>query len=155
MRQEIAKGILQQLGEPGAFTRVPKALRRRKARNSARIVEARHGKLWPSSHWRDPARTRVWLWPCRSEDWWQRLRQKPVRPRLERMFLESRQAVSSPKQRTGWANMVDKTARTSQRQRLTRKQRKELGRRIWSNHPGLEVVHRDAAGIDIEVRSIM
>jgi len=34
-------------------------------------------------------------------------------------------------------------------QRLTRKQRRELGRRIWSEHPGLEVVHRDAAGIDI------
>jgi transposase len=46
--------------------------------------------------------------------------------------------------------MTDKTtARTSQMQRLTRKQRKELGRRIWSGHPGLEVVHRDAAGIDI------
>ena len=36
--------------------------------------------------------------------------------------------------------------------RLTRKQRKELGRRIWSEHPGLEVVHRDAAGIDIGSR---
>jgi transposase len=33
--------------------------------------------------------------------------------------------------------------------RLTRKQRKDLGRKIWSEHPGLEVVHRDAAGIDI------
>ena len=46
--------------------------------------------------------------------------------------------------------MADNTrARTSQMQRLTRKQRRELGRRIWSEHPGLEVVHRDAAGIDI------
>jgi transposase len=46
--------------------------------------------------------------------------------------------------------MADKTtARTSQMGRLTRKQRKDLGRRIWSEHPGLEVVHRDAAGIDI------
>jgi transposase len=46
--------------------------------------------------------------------------------------------------------MADKiTATTSQKQRLTRKQRKELGRRIWTEHPGLEVVHRDAAGIDI------
>jgi transposase len=41
------------------------------------------------------------------------------------------------------------TARTRPTQRLTRKQRRELGRRIWSKHPGLEVVHRDAAGIDI------
>jgi transposase len=41
------------------------------------------------------------------------------------------------------------TAKTRQTQRLTRKQRKELGRRIWSEQPGLEVVHRDAAGIDI------
>jgi transposase len=32
---------------------------------------------------------------------------------------------------------------------MTRKQRKELGRRLWSTNPGLEVVHRDAAGIDI------
>src|SRR3974377_2162654 len=36
--------------------------------------------------------------------------------------------------------------------RLTRKQRKDLGRKIWSDHPGLEVVHRDAAGIDIGSR---
>lgn len=36
--------------------------------------------------------------------------------------------------------------------RLTRKQRKELGRRIWSEQPGLDVVHRDAAGIDIGSR---
>ncbi|MBM3756080.1 MAG: IS110 family transposase [Acidobacteria bacterium] len=33
--------------------------------------------------------------------------------------------------------------------RLTRKQKKDMGRRIWSANPGLEVVHRDAAGIDI------
>jgi transposase len=32
--------------------------------------------------------------------------------------------------------------------RLTGKQKKELGRRIWSGNPGLDVVHRDAAGID-------
>lgn len=32
---------------------------------------------------------------------------------------------------------------------LTRKQKKDLGRRIWSTNPGLEVVHRDAVGIDI------
>src|ERR1700723_1910928 len=44
------------------------------------------------------------------------------------------------------------TAKTSRTQRLTRKQRKQLGRRIWSDHPGLEVVHRDAAGIDIGSR---
>jgi transposase len=36
--------------------------------------------------------------------------------------------------------------------RLTRKQRKDLGRRIWSDRPGLDVVHRDAAGIDIGSR---
>ena len=36
--------------------------------------------------------------------------------------------------------------------RLTRKQRRELGRQIWSGSPGLEVVHRDAAGIDIGSR---
>lgn len=32
---------------------------------------------------------------------------------------------------------------------LTRKQKKDLGFRIWSTTPGLEVVHRDAVGIDI------
>jgi len=36
--------------------------------------------------------------------------------------------------------------------RLTRKERKELGRRIWNANPGLDVVHRDAAGIDIGSR---
>lgn len=36
--------------------------------------------------------------------------------------------------------------------RLTRKQKKDLGRRIWSDNPGLEVVHRDGAGIDIGSR---
>src|SRR5712671_1113621 len=36
--------------------------------------------------------------------------------------------------------------------RLTRKQRRELGRQMWSGNPGLEVVHRDAAGIDIGSR---
>jgi len=37
-------------------------------------------------------------------------------------------------------------------QRMTRRQRRELGRRIWSDNPGLEVMHRDAAGIDIGSR---
>ena len=36
--------------------------------------------------------------------------------------------------------------------RLTWRQKKDLGRRIWSDSPGLEVVHRDAAGIDIGSR---
>jgi transposase len=36
--------------------------------------------------------------------------------------------------------------------RLTRKQKKELGRQIWSGSPGLEVVHRDAAGIEVGSR---
>lgn len=36
--------------------------------------------------------------------------------------------------------------------RLTRKQWKDLGRKIWSDRPGLEVMHRDAAGIDIGSR---
>jgi len=41
---------------------------------------------------------------------------------------------------------------SSQRGRLTRKQRKQWGRRLWSDNPGLEVIHRDAAGIDIGSR---
>jgi len=31
----------------------------------------------------------------------------------------------------------------------TRKERKLLARQIWSDKPGLEVVHKDAAGIDV------
>jgi len=44
------------------------------------------------------------------------------------------------------------TAEGGKDQRLTRRQRRELGRRIWSDHPGLEVAHRNAAGIDIGSR---
>jgi len=44
------------------------------------------------------------------------------------------------------------TAESGNGKRLTRQQRKELGRRIWSGNPGLEVVHRDAAGIAIGSR---
>src|SRR2546425_6612580 len=33
--------------------------------------------------------------------------------------------------------------------KLNRKQRKELGRRLYSDNPGLEVVHPNAAGIDV------
>lgn len=43
-------------------------------------------------------------------------------------------------------------AESSQPKRLTRKQRKDVGRQIWSGSPGLEVVHRNAAGIDIGSR---
>jgi transposase len=46
----------------------------------------------------------------------------------------------------------DKATKSDARKRLTRQERKKLGRRIWSNDPGLEVVHRDAAGIDIGSR---
>ena len=44
------------------------------------------------------------------------------------------------------------TTESSKDRRLTRKQKKELGRQIWSGSPGLDVVHRDAAGIDIGSR---
>src|SRR5947207_6067677 len=33
--------------------------------------------------------------------------------------------------------------------KMNRKQRKELGRRLYSDDPGLEVVHRNVAGIDV------
>ncbi len=36
-----------------------------------------------------------------------------------------------------------------QRGKLTGKQREELGRRLQSQDPGLEIIHRDAAGIDV------
>ena len=44
------------------------------------------------------------------------------------------------------------TAESEKSKRLTRKQRKDLGRRIWSEKRGLDVAHRDAAGIDIGSR---
>jgi transposase len=44
------------------------------------------------------------------------------------------------------------TTESSKTKRLTRKQKKELGRQMWSGSPGLDVVHRDAAGIDIGSR---
>jgi transposase len=40
----------------------------------------------------------------------------------------------------------------SKQKKLTRQQRRELGRRIWSDSPGLDLVHRNAAGIDIGSR---
>jgi hypothetical protein len=48
--------------------------------------------------------------------------------------------------------MSKQTAEWRKSERLTRKQRRELGRKIRSDKPGLEVVHRDAAGIDIGSR---
>jgi transposase len=36
--------------------------------------------------------------------------------------------------------------------RWTRKESRQLGRQMWSENPGLEVVHRDAAGIDVGSR---
>src|SRR6266567_8095909 len=49
--------------------------------------------------------------------------------------------------------MQSKTAKQAERpKRLTRRRRKELARRIWSDKPGLDVVHHDAAGIDIGSR---
>jgi transposase len=47
---------------------------------------------------------------------------------------------------------IQATTAASQAKRLTRKQKRELGRQIWSGSPGLEVVHRDAAGIDVGSR---
>src|SRR6202048_1491431 len=34
-------------------------------------------------------------------------------------------------------------------EKLNRQQRKDLVRRLWSSNPGLDVVHRNAAGIDV------
>ena len=63
-------------------------------------------------------------------------------------------AVPHHLQRKGLRNEManEKKTESSKGPRLTWKQKKELGRRIWSDSPGLEVVHRDAAGIDIGSR---
>ncbi|MDT7811058.1 MAG: transposase [Acidobacteriaceae bacterium] len=34
-------------------------------------------------------------------------------------------------------------------EKLNRQQRKDLVRRLWSSNPGLDVIHRNAAGIDV------
>jgi transposase len=43
----------------------------------------------------------------------------------------------------------ERTALQKSDQYINRKQRKELARRLRSDHPGLDVVHRNAAGIDV------
>src|ERR1700688_4172446 len=48
--------------------------------------------------------------------------------------------------------MLNQTTEWSKSERLTRKQRRELGRKIRSEKPGLDVVHPNAAGIDIGCR---
>src|SRR5271170_688567 len=48
--------------------------------------------------------------------------------------------------------MLNSRAERKKSKGLTRKQRKELGRQIRSEKPGLEVVHRNAAGIDVGSR---
>jgi transposase len=48
--------------------------------------------------------------------------------------------------------MLNQTREWSKSERLTRKQRRELGRKIRSEKPGLDVVHPNAAGIDIGSR---
>jgi transposase len=48
--------------------------------------------------------------------------------------------------------MTNPTKEWGKNHRLTRKQRRELGRQIRSEKPGLDVVHPDAAGIDIGSR---
>jgi transposase len=49
--------------------------------------------------------------------------------------------------------LAGKTERKDEQGKLlTRKQRKEVGRQIWSDRPGLNVVHQNAAGIDIGSR---
>jgi len=46
-------------------------------------------------------------------------------------------------------NRKESTFERLTRGRLNRKQRKELSRRLYADSPGLEIVHRNAAGIDV------
>jgi transposase len=48
--------------------------------------------------------------------------------------------------------MVDKAAEPEPGKGWSRQERKRLERQIWSDNPGLDVVHPDAAGIDIGSR---
>jgi hypothetical protein len=47
---------------------------------------------------------------------------------------------------------MDKPAQKEAVKRLRRQERKRLERQIWSENPGLEVMHPEAAGIDIGSR---
>ena len=38
---------------------------------------------------------------------------------------------------------------SSSEEKATRKQKRKLQRQIWTDNPGLDVVHPDAAGIDV------
>jgi hypothetical protein len=67
---------------------------------------------------------------------------------LERMWNASRPGPSRRFSQERVHGRGEQSDHQDTNERLTRKQRKDLGRKIWSDHPGLEVVHRDAAGID-------
>ena len=72
---------------------------------------------------------------------------------MERVVSESRLGRAAPDvDRKAAAKMENNTSTAGKAERLNRKQGKELGRRIWSESSGLDVVHRDAAGIDIGSR---
>ena len=51
------------------------------------------------------------------------------------------------------AKRKESTFQRLHHQQMNRKQRKELGRKLASEDPGLEIVHPDAAGIDIGKQS--
>lgn len=74
----------------------------------------------------------------------------PVGENVECIATGPRRAILFKKGYTSMGNKAITESRPTKR--LTRKQRKDLGRKIWSDRPGLEVVHPDAAGIDIGSR---
>src|ERR1700732_3041860 len=80
--------------------------------------------------------------------------QEAVRPRWRECEMHrDRAAPRLISAKGGLGSMKEETAKQPERaKRLTRRRRKELARRIWSDKPGLDVVHRDAAGIDIGSR---
>lgn len=69
---------------------------------------------------------------------------------LERLLNERRPGLASLLERSD--SVKTSKIATSTAKRFTRKQRKELGRLIWSENPGLDVVHPAAAGIDVGSR---
>src|ERR1700723_1905713 len=63
--------------------------------------------------------------------------------------LPTEPSLANPKQgEYAMAKHKKSTFERLQNQPLNRSQRRALGRRLESANPGLEVVHRDAAGID-------
>jgi transposase len=84
----------------------------------------------------------------RSFVWWQPVLKKSGSTPLERLIFDSRPGRAAPSDKQETIPMAARQE-TKAEAKPNRKQRREQHRRIWTDNPGLDVVHPDAAGIDI------